>query len=165
MRNEESQNDLMKRELDAICVNESEQEESFFSNFKYLFVGIIFGITFIKAEIISWYRIQEMFRLQSFHMYGIIGSALLVGMISVYIIKKFRLHTISDEPITISKKIFNKGQIYGGLIFGLGWGLSGACPGSLFALIGNGYSVILVTLISAIAGTWFYGLIREKLPH
>ncbi|GHE34053.1 DUF6691 family protein [Sphingobacterium griseoflavum] len=132
---------------------------------KYLIVGIMFGIVFVKAEVISWFRIQEMFRLQSFHMYGIIGSAIMTAMISVFLIKKFQIKTLDGEPIKISPKKFNKGQIYGGLIFGLGWAMTGACPGPLFAQIGTGATVIVVTLCSAIAGTWVYGRLREKLPH
>ena len=135
------------------------------ANLKYLLVGTLFGIVFVKAEIISWFRIQEMFRLQSFHMYGVIGSAVIVGMASVWLIKKFKIKTLSGEPIVIQPKQFNKGQIYGGLLFGLGWALTGACPGPLFAQIGNGATVIVVTLLSAIAGTWFYGLMKDKLPH
>jgi uncharacterized membrane protein YedE/YeeE len=134
-------------------------------NLKYLFVGILFGVLFVKSEVISWFRIQEMFRLQSFHMYGIIGSAVLVGMISVWLIKKFNMKTIHGERITISPKKFNKGQIYGGLIFGFGWAITGACPGPLYAQIGTGATVIMVTLLSAVAGTWVYGYFRERLPH
>ena len=132
---------------------------------KYLIVGIGFGIIFVKAEIISWFRIQEMFRFQSFHMFGIIGSAILVGMISIFVIKKFNVKTIYGEDIKISTKEFNKGQIYGGLIFGLGWAITGACPGPLFAQIGTGSLVVIVTLFSAILGTWMYGKFRDKLPH
>ncbi len=119
----------------------------------------------MKAEIISWFRIQEMFRLESFHMYGVIGMAVLVGMISVFIIKKLNIKTLSGEKIVFKDKVFNKGQIYGGLIFGLGWAMTGACPGPLFAQIGTGATVILVTLLSAVFGTWTYGLLRERLPH
>lgn len=157
--------DLKLRELDAMCVNESQIEDRWYHNLKYLLVGIAFGIIFVKAEIISWFRIQEMFRLQSFHMYGVIGSAVLVGVISVFLIKRFDIRTIYGEPIRISSKEFNKGQIYGGLLFGFGWALTGACPGPLFAQIGTGATVIIVTLLSAIAGTWTYGYFREKLPH
>ncbi|SOD18184.1 DUF6691 family protein [Pedobacter xixiisoli] len=135
------------------------------ANLKYLLVGALFGIVFVKAEIVSWFRIQEMFRLQSFHMYGVIGSAVLVGMISVWLIKKFKVKTLNGEPITLQAKQFNKGQIYGGLLFGFGWAMTGACPGPLFAQIGTGATVIVVTLLSAIAGTWFYGLMKDKLPH
>ena len=157
--------DLEIRELDAICVNESKLQHKWYHNLKYLLVGIAFGIVFVKAEIISWFRIQEMFRFQSFHMYGIIGSAIAVGAISVWLIRKFNIKTIYGEEIIIHNKSFNKGQVYGGLLFGLGWAITGACPGPLFAQIGAGATVISVTLLSAIAGTWFYGYIREKLPH
>lgn len=134
-------------------------------NLKYLILGIVFGITFVKSEIISWFRIQEMFRFQAFHMYGVIGSAVIVGIISVALIKRFNIKSIEGEVISIPDKTFHKGQIYGGLIFGLGWALTGACPGPLFAQIGAGFSVITVALLSAIAGTWVYGLLKEKLPH
>jgi uncharacterized membrane protein YedE/YeeE len=145
------------RALDAMCVNESQLEHKWYHNIKYLLVGL--------AEIISWFRIQEMFRLQSFHMYGIIGSAVVVGMISVWMIKRFNIKTIYGEKITIHPKEFNKGQIYGGLIFGFGWAITGACPGPLYAQIGSGATVIILTLLSAIAGTWVYGKFRSKLPH
>ncbi len=134
-------------------------------NIKYLFAGLLFGIVLVKSEVISWFRIQEMFRLQSFHMYGIIGSAIVVGMISILIIKRFNIKTIHGEDIVISDKKFNWGNVYGGLIFGLGWAITGACPGPLFAQIGSGFLVTSVTLLSAILGTWVYGLLREKLPH
>lgn len=153
------------RALDTICVNESQLEHKWWHNLKYLVVGILFGIIFVKAEIISWFRIQEMFRLESFHMYGVIGSAVMVGLISVFLIKKFDVKTIYGEKIEFHPKKFNKGNIYGGLIFGFGWAITGACPGPLFAQIGSGATVILITLLSAIAGTWVYGYFREKLPH
>lgn len=158
-------NDLQLREQDAICVNESQLQHHWYHNLKYLFVGILFGILFVKAEVISWFRIQEMFRFQSFHMYGIIGSAVITGMLSVLIIKKWNIKTIYGEPIRIAPKEFNKGQIYGGLLFGFGWAITGACPGPLFAQIGTGATAIIITLLSAIAGTWVYGKFREKLPH
>ena len=161
----DTEKDLAQRELDAMCVNESHLQHKWHHNLKYLVVGILFGIVFVKAEVISWFRIQEMFRLQSFHMYGIIGSAVVTGMISVFLIKKFNIKTIYGEPIKIAPKEFNKGQIYGGLIFGFGWAITGACPGPLFAQIGTGATVIAVTLLSAVAGTWVYGYFREKLPH
>ncbi|UOE51915.1 YeeE/YedE family protein [Mucilaginibacter sp. SMC90] len=134
-------------------------------NIKYLFAGLLFGIVLVKSEVISWFRIQEMFRLQSFHMYGIIGSAIIVGMISVLIIKRFNIKTLSGEPIVIPDKKFNWGNVYGGLIFGLGWAITGACPGPLFAQIGSGFLVTSVTLLSAILGTWVYGAVRDKLPQ
>jgi uncharacterized protein len=157
--------DLEVRSLDAICINESRLEHQWYHNIKYLLVGITFGVVFVKAEIVSWFRIQEMFRLQSFHMYGIIGSAVLVGICSIWLIKKFKVKTVYGEQIVLQPKKFNLGQIYGGLLFGLGWAITGACPGPLFAQIGTGASVVIVPLLSALAGTWVYGLLREKLPH
>lgn len=130
----------------------------------YLIVGIGFGIVFVKAEIISWFRIQEMFRLQSFHMYGVIGSAVITALISLQIIKRFKIKSLDGQPIQMQDKKFLRGQVLGGLIFGMGWGLTGACPGPLFAQIGSGYSVVLVTLLCAIFGTWLYGRFRDNLP-
>ncbi len=140
-------------------------ENLFYINFKFLIAGITFGILLIKGEVISWFRIQEMFRLQSFHMFGIMGSAIAVGMISIFLIKKFRVKTINKEDILISPKKFHTGYIYGGLIFGFGWAITGACPGPLFAQIGSGATVVIITLISALVGTWTYGYFRERLPH
>ena len=157
--------DYEKRSLDTMCVNDSEKQESSLGMLKYLLVGVVFGAVFVKAEIISWFRIQEMFRLQSFHMYGVIGTAVVVGMISVWIIKRFKIKTWTGEGIEFHDKKFNKGQIIGGTIFGLGWALTGACPGPLFAQIGTGALVVGISLLSAIAGTWVYGYFREKLPH
>ncbi|GLU54688.1 transporter [Dyadobacter frigoris] len=134
-------------------------------NIKFLMVGLLFGIILVKSEAISWFRIQEMFRFQSFHMYGIIGSAIFVGIISVQIIKRFKVKTLYSEMVVIPVKTFHWGNVYGGLIFGLGWAITGACPGPLFAEIGSGFFVILATLLSAIAGTWLYGFMKEKLPH
>jgi uncharacterized membrane protein YedE/YeeE len=149
----------------AMCVNYSELDKPFWSNIKFGIAGIIFGIILVKSEVISWFRIQEMFRLQSFHMYGVIGSAIAVGMLSIFLIKKFNIKTIDGEKIKLDSKKFNKGQIYGGLIFGAGWALTGACPGPLFAQIGTGATVIIVTLFFAIVGTWVYGKLRPVLPH
>lgn len=163
--NQEDLKDLQQRELDSVCVNESELSHPTWYNIKYLIVGILFGIIFVKAEIISWFRIQEMFRLESFHMYGVIGSAIATAMLALFIIKKLKLKSIYGEPIKIANKEFNKGNIYGGLFFGLGWAMTGACPGPLFAQIGTGATVIIVTLLSAIFGTWIYGKFRDKLPH
>ncbi|QQR85403.1 MAG: YeeE/YedE family protein [Flavobacteriales bacterium] len=157
--------DLKARELDAICVNESELKHPWWHNLKYAAWGILFGIVFVKAEIVSWFRIQEMFRFESFHMYGVIGTAVVVGLISVLLIKRTKAKTIYGEAIHIPNKEFNKGQIYGGLLFGLGWAITGACPGPLFAQMGAGFGVIIITFLSALAGTWVYGLLREKLPH
>ena len=153
------------RAQNTMCVNESGLDKPLWSNLKYCLAGIFFGILLVKSEVISWFRIQEMFRMQSFHMYGVIGSAVVVGMISVFLIKKFKLKSVEGETIKLEPKKFNKGQIYGGLIFGFGWAITGACPGPLFAQIGTGATVIIVTLLSAIAGTWVYGKFRGQLPH
>ncbi len=135
------------------------------SNIKYLAMGMLFGVIAVKSEIISWYRIQEMFRLQSFHMYGVIGTAVVTGAISVWLIKYFNLKTIQGEEVVIHTKQFHWGNVIGGLIFGLGWAITGACPGPLFAQIGSGFMVIIVTLFSAVLGTFVYGLLQKKLPH
>jgi len=160
----EENRDFEVRSLDAQCVNKMEERQPHRHLLKYLFMGAFFGIILIKSEVISWFRIQEMFRLQSFHMYGVIGSAIAVGMLSIFLIKKLNIKTIYGEKISIPEKNFNKGQIYGGLIFGFGWAMTGACPGPLFAQIGSGALVVIVTLLSALAGTWVYGYFRDKLP-
>jgi uncharacterized membrane protein YedE/YeeE len=134
-------------------------------NIKFLIIGMLFGIILVKSQMISWFRIQEMFRLQGFHMYGVIGSAVIVGIISIQFLKRLRLKTIHGEKIVIQEKIFHWGNVYGGLIFGLGWAITGACPGPLYAQVGSGFLVTIVTLLSAVAGTWTYGVIRNKLPH
>ena len=133
----------------------------------YLLVGIFFGIVATKSEIISWFRIQEMFRSQAFHMYGIIGSAVVVAFIAVWLIKRGGIRSADGSEINIPPKEMGKGTRYwaGGIIFGFGWALTGACPGPMFALVGNGFPVILVAIASAIAGAWVYGAMRPKLPH
>ena len=165
MTQKETNTDFEIRSLDTLSINASELKHPWWYNFKYLIAGIVFGIVLTKAEVISWFRIQEMFRLQSFHMFGVIGSAVVVGAFSVFIIKKFKIKTIYGENIELPSKPYNKGQVIGGLLFGFGWAMTGACPGPLFAQIGTGASVIIVTLFSAIAGTFVYGLLRDKLPH
>ena len=132
--------------------------------FKYLVLGTLFGIILTKSEVISWFRIQEMFRFQAFHMYGVIGSAVVVGMISIQLIKRNRLKTISGEPIVLANKQFNHGIWIGGFIFGLGWAITGACPGPLFAQLGSGVGAAAVMILAALAGTWTYSALREKLP-
>ena len=136
-------------------------------NGKYLVLGALFGIILTKSEVISWWRIQEMFRFQSFHMYGVIGSAVVVGMISIQLIKRNRLKSLDGEVITLADKKYNHGSWIGGTIFGLGWALTGACPGPLFAQIGAGVGVgaVAVLILAALAGTWTYSALREKLPH
>ena len=132
----------------------------------FLLVGILFGIIMTKSEAISWYRIQEMFRFQSFHMYGIIGTALLVGSVVTAVIKKFQFKNIEGKPIVIADKEKGiKRTFLGGTLFGLGWALTGACPGPIYTLIGNGYASFIVVLLSAILGTFCYGMLKDKLPH
>jgi uncharacterized membrane protein YedE/YeeE len=145
--------------------NHQRLSEGFVGNVKYLIVGVFFGIVFVKAEIVSWFRIQEMFRFDSFHMYGVIGSAVFVGLVSIQLIRRFKIKTLQQEDVVISPKTFNKGQIFGGILFGIGWAITGACPGPLFAQIGSGFLAVTVTLLSAIGGTWTYGLLRSRLPH
>jgi uncharacterized protein len=157
--------DFEVRSLDAMCINESQLTHPWWHNLKYAAVGILFGVVFIKAEIVSWFRIQEMFRLESFHMYGVIGTAVVIGALSVFLIKTLKIKTIHGETITFQDKTFNKGQIIGGLIFGFGWAMTGACPGPLFAQIGSGAIAVSATLLSAIVGTWVYGYMRDRLPH
>ena len=161
----EQNTDFEVRSLDTICINESNLQHPWWYNIKYLLAGILFGIVLVKSQVVSWFRIQEMFRLQSFHMYGVIGTAVVTGMISVWLIKKFKLKTIHGEEIHFQQKKFNKGQIIGGLLFGFGWAMTGACPGPLFAQLGAGFTVISVVILSAVAGTWTYGKLRDKLPH
>lgn len=133
---------------------------------KFILVGIVFGVMFVKAEVISWYRIYEMFRFQSFHMYGIIGSAVVLGMLFTYLIKRSRLRDMYGNDIILQDKIKTWPRyILGGTIFGLGWAMAGACPGPMFTLVGAGFPIFLVVIISAIAGTWVYGAIRDHLPH
>ena len=132
---------------------------------KYLVLGTLFGIILPKSEVISWFRIQEMFRFQAFHMYGVIGSAVVVGLISIQLIKRYRLKSMDGEPIVIADKKFNHGVWIGGFIFGLGWALTGACPGPLFAQLGSGVGSAAVLILAALAGTWTYSALREKLPN
>ena len=133
---------------------------------KYLILGIVFGITLTKAEIISWFRIYEMFKFQSFHMYGVIGSAVILGIIFIQIIKRKKLKSLNGEEIKIEDKEFSIARyLIGGTIFGLGWAMTGACPGPLFILLGNGVGVVLVVIASATLGTYVYGLTKNKLPH
>ena len=133
----------------------------------YLLLGILFGIVLVKSEVISWYRIQEMFRFQAFHMYGIIGSAVVVAGLALQLIRRSGVRALDGTPIVVPPKAMGSGTRYwlGGTVFGLGWGLVGACPGPLFALLGAGVGVIAVPLVSAVAGTWAYGALRPRLPH
>ncbi len=133
----------------------------------YFVLGILFGIVLTKAEAISWFRIQEMFRFQSFHMFGIIGAAVVVAMLSLKLIRRSGMRALTGEPIVIPPKKLGTGRRYwiGGSLFGFGWALTGACPGPLFILLGNGIGVMSIVILSAIAGTWTYGWLRPRLPH
>ncbi|MEZ4757990.1 MAG: DUF6691 family protein [Flavobacteriales bacterium] len=133
---------------------------------RFILLGILFGVMFTKAEVISWYRIQEMFHFASFHMYGVIGSAVVLGAIGTALIKRWRLKDLQGNPILFQDKQRTWPRyLLGGTIFGLGWALTGACPGPLYTLIGAGHPVFVVVLASALAGTWAYGALRDHLPH
>lgn len=133
---------------------------------KFLAVGILFGIVMTKSEAISWFRIQEMFRFQSFHMYGIIGVAVVMGTLIHFLIKKYDVKNIFGDVIQFQDKPKTyKASLLGGTIFGLGWAMTGACPGPLYVLAGHGYWIILVIILSALLGTFVYGALRSKLPH
>jgi len=133
---------------------------------KYILTGLIFGIIMSKSEAISWYRIQEMFRFQSFHMYGIIGTAVILGVIGVYLIKKFHIRDVHGNPIVFRDKTKSwRRYLIGGSIFGLGWALTGACPGPMFVNIGHGYWPMLIVVLGALLGTYGYGVFKDKLPH
>ncbi len=133
-------------------------------NLKYLVLGTLFGIILTKSEVVSWFRIQEMFRFQAFHMYGVIGSAIVVGLLSIQLIKRNHLRTMNGEEIVLADKKYSPGVWIGGTIFGLGWALTGACPGPLFAQLGSGVPAAAVMIVAALAGTWTYSALREKLP-
>lgn len=156
---------LQPEEFVCDAPNDMAQKEGFAANLKYLLVGVIFGIVFVKAEVVSWFRIQEMFQFTSFHMYGVIGTAVAVGAISIFLIKKWSIPTLAGERVVFHDKKFTKGQVIGGLLFGFGWAMTGACPGPLFAQIGTGALAVGATLLSAVAGTWVFGLLRGRLPH
>ena len=133
---------------------------------KYLILGVIFGITLSKAEIISWYRIYEMFRFDAFHMYGVIGSAVVLGVIAVQLIKRLDVKTFNGEKIVFNPKNRSVPRyLIGGILFGLGWALVGSCPGPMFILLGHGYISILIVIASALFGTLVYGMLRSRLPH
>ena len=133
---------------------------------KFLLLGVVFGIVMAKSEAISWFRIQEMFRFQAFHMYGIIGTAVIIGVIGVAIIKKFKLNDFSGQPILFSQKEFSIYRyLLGGIIFGLGWALSGACPGPMVVNIGYGFLSMTVVFLFAVVGTYLYGYFSKQLPQ
>ena len=133
---------------------------------KFLLTGILFGIVMSKAEIISWYRIYEMFKFQSFHMYGIIGSAIILGIIIVQIIKRREIKSIEGEDIVFCHTHRSVTRyLAGGIIFGLGWALAGACPGPMYILVGTGVFSMFIVIAAALLGTFTYGLLQKKLPH
>jgi uncharacterized membrane protein YedE/YeeE len=134
---------------------------------RYLLSGLFFGFVLVKSEVVSWFRIQEMFRFDAFHMHGIIGVAIVVAMISIMLIKKKNITDLDGNPITIPPKDPSQVTRYvvGGIIFGLGWALLGACPGPMFSLLGTGLSIMIVPIFTALVGTWVYGALRPKLPH
>lgn len=133
---------------------------------KFFLIGILFGIVLTKSEVVSWFRIQEMFRFQAFHMYGVIGTAVILGMIIVAIMKKTKFTTMYGNEVVFNPKSWSIPRyLFGGIIFGLGWALTGACPGPIFILIGNGYLAFIIVAISAVLGTLTYGAVRSKLPH
>jgi len=134
---------------------------------RFIIAGIAFGFILIKSEVVSWFRIQEMFLFDSFHMYGVIGSAVLVGFIGTQLIKRFNVKDLSGNEITIKTKdnSLTTRYIIGGSMFGLGWAIVGACPGPLYALIGTGYLIFIVPLLAAIVGAGAYGVLQSKLPH
>lgn len=132
----------------------------------YLAIGILFGVTMFKSEAASWFRIYEMFQFQAFHMYGIIGSALILGVLMTYFVKRFKIKSFYNNTIhfTPKEKSFFR-YLIGGILFGLGWALAGACPGPMYTLIGSGYASMVVVVLAAILGTFVYGLVKDKLPH
>jgi uncharacterized membrane protein YedE/YeeE len=134
-------------------------------NLLYLLVGIIFGTTLIKADAVSWFRMQEMFRFQGFQMYGIFMTAIPTGAVTFFLIKKLKVKTLDGEPVKIVKKKFNPGTVIGSILFGTGWALTGTCPGPIYVQIGSGLTIAILTLLSALAGTWVFSFLRPKLPH
>ncbi len=133
---------------------------------KYLLVGILFGIVMTKSEAVSWFRIQEMFRFESFHMYGIIGTAVILGALLTFAMKKGNMKTIAGDVIRFNDKNWSVPRyLFGGTIFGLGWAMTGACPGPMFTLLGHGIWAIGLVILSSILGTYVYGALRNRLPH
>ncbi len=130
-----------------------------------LLLGAFFGILLTNGEVISWLRIQEMFRFDAFHMYGVIGSAVVVGAVSMFILKRLKVRAVGGDPIVVERNQLGKGTVIGGFLFGVGWAMTGACPGPIYALVGSGYVAFLVALLSAIGGALVYGMVDRRLPH
>lgn len=131
----------------------------------FLLIGTLFGLALLKADAISWFRMQEMFRFQGFQMFGLFITAIPTAALGVFILRRFRVKTLDGEPIVILKKKFNLGYVYGSLLFGIGWALTGACPGPVYVQLGSGLTIAIITLISPLAGTWVYSYLKPKLPH
>ena len=166
MSNNTQANTEIKLDETSACINHSAKKETIFSLLKYTVIGMLFGIVFVKAEIISWFRIQEMFRFQSFHMYGIIGSAVVIGIVVVWFIKKTSMQSSEGEIIRFTPKNMSVARyLIGGTFFGLGWAMVGACPGPMYILLGKGFLLVLIIILGALIGTFVYGLLRSKLPH
>lgn len=151
----------------ATAPQKNQPEVTLRSLIPYAIAGIILGVILVKSEVVFWYRIQEMFRFQSFHMYGVLGSAFLTALVSTQLLAGIGARARTGETVALAPKVLGKGYRYliGGSIFGVGWALCGACPGPLFALMGSGVTVYAVTAVAALAGTWTYGYVRPRLPH
>ena len=132
---------------------------------RFFLIGFLFGLALIKGEAISWYRMQEMFHFQGFQIFGFFLTAVPTAALSLFLLKKFGIKSADGEVIIPKKKYSNKGTIFGSALFGIGWGLTGACPGPIYVQVGSGYLISIVLLLSALAGTWFYAYFREHLPH
>ena len=133
---------------------------------KYIFPGLLFGIVMTKSEVVSWFRIQEMFRFESFHMYGIIGTAVILAAVMTFLMKRFHSKNVDGAEISFKSKNMSVARyLFGGIIFGLGWAMTGACPGPMFTLVGHGVWPILLVIVSAVFGTFVYGVVRDRLPH
>lgn len=141
-----------------------EETSSTAVNIRVLVIGIFFGLVLVKGQVVSWYQIQAMFRFESFHMYGIIGSAVVVAAIALIILRRLGATSIDGQELVIKKKKLDKGTVIGGITFGLGWAITGACPGPIYAQLGSGTWLAIVTLLAAFGGAYFYGLLRPKLP-
>src|SRR5690606_2210420 len=153
---------LETREANGTAVAQHSMMHRIWNIAKYVLAGSWFGVALVKGEIVSWYRLQEMFRFESFHMYGVIGSAVAVGALSLLIIRRSGVKTAEGEAIQTKRKTLNKGTVIGGLLFGMGWAMTGACPGSLYALAGAGFPALIVTILAALVGTWIYGAVRKR---
>lgn len=156
----------MQAKIRSSCASSTPAVRSAVGLWVYLIVGVFFGLVLVKSEAASWYRIQEMFRFESFHMFGIMGSAVVTGLISTWLLRRLKKKALSGEPIHIKPKAMTwRRYVFGGLLFGLGWGLAGVCLGPIFALIGAGIFPMLIVLFFALLGTWLYSVVQTQLPH